>query len=301
MAQQGLGLGAPSGDPKCCFSTKVQLSLSRLSPQCPNGPGSTADSPGGGTAAPSPPAPVPQQPSPCRSCLQRLRQAHRQRPPGDGRGLSGHQRPAHQPPRAHLPRGDDPDGHLAHRRDEQHRPGAEDPHLLRRRPPPQRDRRADLPAGRPGEEIQGRDGLPRGQLRHRLRGHGGEHGDGSLLQVGLRGERLHGERLPLPQPGQRPHHRAHHHPTPGAHHGRIPGVPVREARAGHPDGHELLRRGPARAPPAAPLIPQVSAAREEVPGRRGFPGYMYTDLATIYERAGRVEGRNGSITQIPIL
>jgi hypothetical protein len=45
----------------------------------------------------------------------------------------------------------------------------------------------------------------------------------------------------------------------------------------------------------------VSAAREEVPGRRGFPGYMYTDLATIYERAGRVEGRNGSITQIPIL
>ena len=50
-----------------------------------------------------------------------------------------------------------------------------------------------------------------------------------------------------------------------------------------------------------PPIPQVSAAREEVPGRRGFPGYMYTDLATIYERAGRVEGRNGSITQIPIL
>ena len=49
------------------------------------------------------------------------------------------------------------------------------------------------------------------------------------------------------------------------------------------------------------ILQQVSAAREEVPGRRGFPGYMYTDLATIYERAGRVEGRNGSITQIPIL
>lgn len=46
---------------------------------------------------------------------------------------------------------------------------------------------------------------------------------------------------------------------------------------------------------------EVSAAREEVPGRRGYPGYMYTDLSTIYERAGRVEGRNGSITQIPIL
>lgn len=48
-------------------------------------------------------------------------------------------------------------------------------------------------------------------------------------------------------------------------------------------------------------LPQVSAAREEVPGRRGYPGYMYTDLATIYERAGRIEGRKGSITQIPIL
>ena len=49
------------------------------------------------------------------------------------------------------------------------------------------------------------------------------------------------------------------------------------------------------------LTLQVSAAREEVPGRRGYPGYMYTDLATIYERAGRIEGRKGSITQIPIL
>jgi V-type H+-transporting ATPase subunit B len=72
----------------------------------------------------------------------------------------------------------------------------------------------------------------------------------------------------------------------------------------------------------AEALREVSAAREEVPGRRGesrvtdylylfltkhyfpltgFPGYMYTDLATIYERAGRVEGRTGSITQIPIL
>uniref|UniRef100_A0A668AZC9 Vacuolar proton pump subunit B n=1 Tax=Myripristis murdjan TaxID=586833 RepID=A0A668AZC9_9TELE len=51
----------------------------------------------------------------------------------------------------------------------------------------------------------------------------------------------------------------------------------------------------------AEALREVSAAREEVPGRRGFPGYMYTDLATIYERAGRVEGRSGSITQIPIL
>ena len=46
---------------------------------------------------------------------------------------------------------------------------------------------------------------------------------------------------------------------------------------------------------------QIGAAREEVPGRRGYPGYMYTDLATLYERAGRIKGRKGSITQIPIL
>jgi V/A-type H+-transporting ATPase subunit B len=46
---------------------------------------------------------------------------------------------------------------------------------------------------------------------------------------------------------------------------------------------------------------EISTAREEVPGRRGYPGYMYTDLATIYERAGRIRGRKGSITQVPIL
>ncbi len=46
---------------------------------------------------------------------------------------------------------------------------------------------------------------------------------------------------------------------------------------------------------------EVSTAREEVPGRRGFPGYMYTDLSTIYERAGRIKGRKGSVTQLPIL
>jgi V/A-type H+-transporting ATPase subunit B len=46
---------------------------------------------------------------------------------------------------------------------------------------------------------------------------------------------------------------------------------------------------------------EISTAREEVPGRRGYPGYMYTDLSTIYERAGKIKGKKGSITQIPIL
>ncbi|BAM42097.1 vacuolar ATP synthase subunit beta [Theileria orientalis strain Shintoku] len=51
----------------------------------------------------------------------------------------------------------------------------------------------------------------------------------------------------------------------------------------------------------ADALREVSAAREEVPGRRGYPGYMYTDLASLYERAGRITGSNGSITQFPIL
>lgn len=51
----------------------------------------------------------------------------------------------------------------------------------------------------------------------------------------------------------------------------------------------------------AEALRETSAARKEVPGRRGYPGYLYTDLSTLYERAGRIKGRGGSITQIPIL
>ncbi|MGI6142871.1 MAG: V-type ATP synthase subunit B [bacterium] len=51
----------------------------------------------------------------------------------------------------------------------------------------------------------------------------------------------------------------------------------------------------------AEALREISAARKEIPGRRGYPGYLYTDLATIYERAGRIRGAEGSITQLPIL
>lgn len=51
----------------------------------------------------------------------------------------------------------------------------------------------------------------------------------------------------------------------------------------------------------AEALREISAARKEVPGRRGYPGYLYTDLSSIYERAGRIQGREGSITQLPIL
>ncbi len=51
----------------------------------------------------------------------------------------------------------------------------------------------------------------------------------------------------------------------------------------------------------AEALREISGARKEIPGRRGYPGYMYTDLATIYERAGRVKGKKGTVTQLPIL
>src|SRR3972149_5650735 len=51
----------------------------------------------------------------------------------------------------------------------------------------------------------------------------------------------------------------------------------------------------------AEALREISAAREEVPGRKGYPGYLYTDLSTIYERAGRLQGKKGSVTQMPIL
>ena len=51
----------------------------------------------------------------------------------------------------------------------------------------------------------------------------------------------------------------------------------------------------------AEALREISSARKEVPGRRGYPGYMYTDLASLFERAGRIKGINGSITQLPIL
>jgi V/A-type H+-transporting ATPase subunit B len=51
----------------------------------------------------------------------------------------------------------------------------------------------------------------------------------------------------------------------------------------------------------AEALREISAARKEIPGRRGYPGYLYTDLASMYERAGKIKGKSGSITSIPIL
>ncbi len=81
-------------------------------------------------------------------------------------------------------------------------------------------------------------------------------------------------------------------PEAGADHRRVPGLRV---------GHDHVLVILTDITNYCEALRQIGAAREEVPGRRGYPGYMYTDLATLYERAGRIKGKKGSITQIPIL
>lgn len=97
--------------------------------------------------------------------------------------------------------------------------------------------------------------------------------------------------------------RAYHYPSFGFDDSRVLCLSVGEARPRRHDRHVEVRHHLTGIADCsyADALREVSAAREEVPGRRGYPGYLYTDLATLYERAGRVEGRNGSITQIPIL
>ncbi len=119
--------------------------------------------------------------------------------------------------------------------------------------------------------------------RHHLRGV-------RLLRAGVPPHRRHRPDGALHQPGQRPGGGTHRHPPHGPHRRRVPGLREGHARAGHHDRHHQLRRGPARG----------VRRQKEVPGRRGY-GYLYTNLATLYERAGRQLGKSGSITLIPIL
>ncbi len=77
----------------------------------------------------------------------------------------------------------------------------------------------------------------------------------------------------------------------GADDRRVPGVPREHARARHADRHDELLR----------VAPRNLHRREEIPSRKGYPGYLYSDLSSIYERAGMVKGYTGSITQMPIL
>ena len=72
---------------------------------------------------------------------------------------------------------------------------------------------------------------------------------------------------------------------------RVPRLRVRDARACRDDGHDELLRIPARG----------FHDPGEIPSRKGYPGYLYSDLASLYERAGKIEGSPGSITQIPVL
>ena len=140
--------------------------------------------------------------------VQRHGQAHRRRPGDSGRGVPGHQRPAHEPRRPGLPQRVYPDGHLHHRRPEY--PGArpEAAHLLRLRPAPRGPGRPDRPAGpcAGGRRGQLRRGLCR--HRHHLRGV-------RLLRTGVPPHRRHRPDGALHKPGQRPGGGAHRHPPHG--------------------------------------------------------------------------------------
>ena len=143
-----------------------------------------------------------------------------------------------------------------------------------------------------------------GRISRRL----GQHGNSSFFQARFRRERIDGECVLVLESGQRSNVRRTVVLDSGLARFRsrieriiTPRIALTTAEylAYQCDKHVLVILTDMSS--YAEALREVSAAREEVPGRRGFPGYMYTDLATIYERAGRVAGRHGSITQIPIL
>lgn len=210
-----------------------------------------------------------------------------------------------------VPRRNDLYWYLCHRHHELDRPWPEDPHLLLVRSASQRNRRPDLPTSQFGQRThqgrQGRTRWTRRKLLHCFRRHGCQLGDEPFLHQGFRGERQHGACHTFLELGERPYVSVHHSfiPTSLTRNSieRIitPRLALTTAEyyAYQLEKHVLVILTDLSS--YCDALREVSAAREEVPGRRGYPGYMYTDLSTIYERAGRVEGRNGSITQIPIL
>ena len=191
---------------------------------------------------------------------------------------------AHDPRRPGLPQRVHPDGHLHHRRPEY--PGArpEAAHLLRLRPAPRGPGRPDRPAGpcAGGRRGQLRRGLCR--HRHHLRGvrffvqefrRTGAI-DRTVLFTNLANDPAV-ERIATPRMAL----------TAAEYLAFEKGMHVLVIMTDITNYAEALR--------------EVSAAKKEVPGRRGYPGYLYTNLATLYERAGRQLGKSGSITLIPIL
>ena len=125
-----------------------------------------------------------------------------------------------------------------------------------------------------------------------FRGHGGQVRRGAVLHRRLRRQRRPFERRHVPVPRGRPLHRTHHHPALRAHGRGVPRLHLRHARPCRDDGHDQLLRIPARG--------LHHPRRESLPAR-DIRGYLYSDLASLYERAGRIEGSRGSITQIPVL
>ncbi len=187
------------------------------------------------------------------------------RPRHPGRRPHGHQRPAHEPRRPRLPRRVHPDRRVHHRRSEHPGPRPEAADLLRLRSAPRGPGRADRPSGaRAGREYFINDFRRTGAI------------DRTVVFSNLANDPAV-ERIATPRMA----------------------LTAAEYLAFEKDMHVLVILTDITN--YAEALREISAAKKEVPGRRGYPGYLYTDLATMYERAGRRLGHKGSITMIPIL
>lgn len=207
-----------------------------------------------------------------------------------------------------LSRRDDCDRNISNRHHELDCSWTKDTYLLCCRFTTQRNRCANMSSSWLGQQAyKGRARWSRGELFHCLCGYGCQYGDKPVFHKRFRGEWQYGESHIVLEPGQRSYVRtlcsaacicAYSNSIERIITPRL-ALTTAEYYAYQLEKHVLVILTDLTA--YCDALREVSAAREEVPGRRGYPGYMYTDLSTIYERAGRVEGRNGSITQIPIL
>ena len=216
--------------------------------------------------------------------VQRHGPAHRRRPRHPGRRVPGHQRPAHEPRRPGLPQRVHPDGHLHHRRTEHPGPGPEAAHLL---------------SG---------SGLPHAALAAQIARQAKVLDEDSnfavvFAAIGITFEESEFFVSEFKRTGaiDRTVLFTNLANDPAVERIATPRMALTAAEylAFEKGMHVLVIMTDITN--YAEALREISAAKKEVPGRRGYPGYLYTNLATIYERAGRQLGKEGSITLIPIL
>jgi len=248
-------------------------------------PGSTSSPRASASPAPGPDAPLPRS----WAAVSTAREPHRRASARAPRDVEGDRRHADQPGRPEKPSRPIVTGISAIDGLNTLLRGQKLPIFSAAGCPPGRSRRRSC--GRPGPARRNGGPPPRRTVRRRLRGDGDHLPAGVVLPARVRAQRRGGAHRRLPEPRRRPDDRAPAHAPVRADGGGIPGLRSRVRRPRHPHGHDELLRRPAG----------DRHGPEEIPGRRSYPGYMYTDLASIYERAGCIRGKKGSVTQLPIL